>query len=256
MKCIKCGNEILENEKYCGKCGTKVSTENERILNNKVADKRRMYIIVIAIIVSILFVFIAFYSGSQRKNNNQMTNSVSVANQTLSVIDQERKEFKINANDLIKAIVEANTEYEKKERTMVKTELIYNVTKQKNLDTGKMDYCYTITYKGLGTMPFILVSDGDTNNVYRICVCHPALNDYGTELNTGAIEKNYELLGMALEKLNQKELYDTIIKIRNSDSSQGVSSDWNIRGVHVGAFEGGTNSYGNLASVYFFYATK
>ena len=94
MKCTKCGNEILENEKYCGKCGTKVSIENERIQDNKAADKRRKNIIVTATVVSILFLFIILYSGLPRKIVNQITNNVSDDNQTLSVIDQERKEIR------------------------------------------------------------------------------------------------------------------------------------------------------------------
>ena len=28
MHCVNCGNEIKEGQKYCGKCGTKVSNNN------------------------------------------------------------------------------------------------------------------------------------------------------------------------------------------------------------------------------------
>lgn len=41
MKCKKCGNEILEGEKFCGKCGTKVEVEEKTANEEKQASKEK-----------------------------------------------------------------------------------------------------------------------------------------------------------------------------------------------------------------------
>ena len=277
MICKKCGNEIKDEEKFCGKCGTQVeiSQQDKIVSDNKKPIKIKFkYFLVGIVAVSVLFLIpmiIVFIKNSStsilssdentaNKNyqNNYLNGTQVSSNKILDVIDQENQEFKINAEELAKAIIEANDEKDIQERNVIKLPLTYNVEKQIDQTTGKEVICYILKYENLPSYPFMLIANANTNNVYRISVCHPFLNGYGTELNSGAIEKNYTILGMALIKLNQRELYKTIIEIGKevSKSSSGVSQDWNIKGVYVGASEGTINNYGNLSSVYYFYGTK
>ena len=41
MKCKKCGNDILEGEKFCGKCGTKVEVEEKTVTANEAEQTRK-----------------------------------------------------------------------------------------------------------------------------------------------------------------------------------------------------------------------
>lgn len=50
MVCKKCGHEIEENEKFCGKCGKKVS-KNSNVRNNKTFFKYRKLIIGVSLIL-------------------------------------------------------------------------------------------------------------------------------------------------------------------------------------------------------------
>lgn len=277
MICKKCGNEIKDGEKFCGKCGTQVeiSQQDKIVSDNKEPIKIKFkYFLVGIVAVSVLFLIlmiIVFIKNSStsilssdentaNKNyqNNYLNGTQVSSNKILDVIDQENQEFKINAKELVDAIVKANDEINIQERNASKFPLTYNVEKQIDQSTGKEVICYILKYENLPSYPFMLIANADTNNVYRISVCHPFLNDYGTELNSGAIEKNYTILEKALKQLNQDELYNTIVDIRNtiSKSSNGLSSDWNIKGVFVGATNGTTNKNGNLSSIYYFYGTK
>lgn len=271
MQCKNCGNEVNDGENFCRECGTRA---NEVYRGNTIETKKKIKNpFIIGIIILIVFIFamsmvkVLFNFHEDITLEEGANNTVEIPtkddkNNVLDVIDQENQEFKINAEELAKAIIEAKDKKDIQERSILKLHLIYNVEKEIEQRTGKNVNVYTLKYEGfdesIWLSPFMLIANADTNNVYRIFVCHPFLNGYGTELNSDAMDNNYEILGMALIKLNQQELYKTILEIGNevSKSPSGVSQDWNIKGVHVGASEGTINKYGNLSSIYYFYATR
>lgn len=55
MKCEKCGNEMLNGDKFCGKCGTKVQekvvTENDKTSSRKIKIKFNNKIVIITIVI-------------------------------------------------------------------------------------------------------------------------------------------------------------------------------------------------------------
>lgn len=74
MKCKKCGNEILDGEKFCGKCGTKVELNIERETNN-IKEKKNIKIKPIYLIIVI--VIIVAVSLSAIMKNNKDSSSIS-----------------------------------------------------------------------------------------------------------------------------------------------------------------------------------
>lgn len=279
MKCPKCGNEILDGENFCGKCGRKVKQEQTNKENKTIKLKLNTVLLIILVVFLLLIGLTIFIINSRgivdasKKakeqtientnstiQNNSSNSSIETTNtkDILSVIDQDRKEFKIDAKELAETIIKVNDERDEIERAVMKTPITYEIQKQIDQKTGKDVKCYILSYKNLGTIPFMLIASADTNNVYRISISHPFLNAYGKEFNTNAIEKNYTLLYTALTKLNQKELWTTIGDIYKeiSNSPNGLSSDWNLKGVYPSLISGGTNSYGNISGLYYMYCAR
>ena len=101
MKCKKCGNEISNGEKFCGKCGTKVeinnSNENISVDKNKIRNVKPAYIVggVIAVIfiISICVTINNNKSSTITSANNGSSTSTSSTNK-LSLNDiQMNTEF-------------------------------------------------------------------------------------------------------------------------------------------------------------------
>lgn len=64
MECKKCGNEIFEGEKFCGKCGTKVELDGENVNAKRSIQIKLIYLMIIFLIIMV----VAF--GVIAKNNN------------------------------------------------------------------------------------------------------------------------------------------------------------------------------------------
>lgn len=122
MKCKKCGNELKEGEKFCGKCGTKVdekiiienNTTNNESLKATVKVKSN-YLVVIIIVVILIFGVIAggvYYNNTvisdEYLTNNYRENGFSqFDNVEVKVLDIEDIEYK-NFNKLVLAKVTIN----------------------------------------------------------------------------------------------------------------------------------------------------
>ena len=270
MKCNNCGNKLNGNEKFCGKCGTKIN--NEILEEKKTISIKFNTLIIIISIVLLLFVVVVFAIRKENTNDNLQENSNQASssenkNRLLSIIDEEKKEFKINIKELANAIIIANDEMEEENRDIIKTKMEYQITTRKDETTNEDVTIYVIQYKNYSQFldpPIMLVANTTTQNVYRIFVGYPYLNGYGTEMNTAAILKNYNILNRALLKLNQNDLYDTIASIDKymadlyeaGDKTARISSDWNMNGVYVGSIDGSINNDGNLSGYYRFYGAK
>ena len=275
------GNSSKINENIVEKYSEKNKTET------KVANKKAIkpfLISFIIVILSIGAISAVVATASQKTKNNTVSksntentynnnvqnyerkNDENTSVQNLSYIDLNKKEFKIDAKELANAIIKSNDELEEENREAFKTQLVYKTESQIDPLSGKNVTVYTLCHKGFenlgfNTVPFMLVANTDTNNVYRISVSYPYLNNFGTEMNTTAIRKNYELLKIALNKINKGELYDTIVEISTDiekifNEGKTLPSNWNKNGVYVGDVDGIRNSYGNLTNFYIFYGTR
>lgn len=65
MKCNNCGEILLENDKFCSKCGTKVGEQNKTTVTNQTQVKKKnkpywliMLVPVILFVLSCIFAFI------------------------------------------------------------------------------------------------------------------------------------------------------------------------------------------------------
>ena len=77
MRCKNCGNENIENAKYCNKCGEKLAFESY----NKQRDNKKL-IIIPAVIISLLMVVILVVVVLRNQNlyvtiNNSDTNEIT-----------------------------------------------------------------------------------------------------------------------------------------------------------------------------------
>lgn len=274
MFCSKCGNEIKENERFCSKCGNQIESNIEQVTNNQgnnsnLSNTTKKTIITVSCVVILLAIIagvvmnVAFNSNGVIQTASSLENTSKEEKQKiLDVIDEDKGEFKINAQTLIQAIKEVNDEIEQEERAPFKSPItICDKSTQTNPATQKQVTSYVLG-NSLSSVnssyPFIIISNTDTNNIYRICVYHPYLNGYGTEANTTAIIRNYKILFRALEKINQDELgraiYDMEKHIESATAS--IPGEFNIRGVHISGADGAVNKYGNKTGVYYIYCTK
>lgn len=128
--CIKCGNEIKEGNTFCTNCGTSVNKVQK---NSKLKEyKIPIIIIIIWIVITCIIVGIQVIIN-KRDNTNYINNEVNTntnitsnndkavvqkTDNKLSIIDEENKELKINANELMKAIITANKVKAENDRSM------------------------------------------------------------------------------------------------------------------------------------------
>lgn len=277
------GNSSKVNQNIIETYSEKNKTET-KIANKKAIKTFLISFIIVILSIGAISAVVAIASQKAKstvsKSNTENTYDNNVRNyesktergtektsvQTSSYIDLNKKEFKIDAKELANAIIKSNDELEEKNRDVFKTQLVYKTENQIDPLSGKNVTVYAVCHKGFenlgfNTVPFILIANTDTNNVYRISVSYPYLNNFGTEMNATAIRKNYELLKIALNKINKGELYDTIVEISTDiekifNEGKTVPSNWNKNGVYVGDADGIRNSYGNLTNFYIFYGTR
>ena len=62
MKCNKCGNEIKEEEQFCGKCGNKINPTNN---SGKLKNKSSLLVLLIVIIFVVIVIGVMIYNNSQ-----------------------------------------------------------------------------------------------------------------------------------------------------------------------------------------------
>ena len=87
MKCKKCGNDILEGEKFCGKCGTKVEVEEKTVTANEAEQTRKkekkikpVYLIIAVFIVVAIICCI----GVKSNNGGVKLGDVTLFNSKIS----------------------------------------------------------------------------------------------------------------------------------------------------------------------------
>lgn len=100
----------------------------------------------------------------------------------------------------------------------------------------------------------MILENKDTGNVARICLYYAYKSSTGKELNNTAIDRNYDVLIDALENMNQLELSNTIMTIKNKVSSSS-NDDKAVNGVEYGTMNGSKNSYGTLNGIYLMFGT-
>ena len=118
MKCKKCGNEISNGEKFCGKCGTKVeinnSNENINVNKNKIRNIKPAYVVV-GVIVIIFIISICVTINNNKSSTITSADNGSSTTTTNSVqkkeyydfIDKEYGTFNFTEDEFVKNIMSA-----------------------------------------------------------------------------------------------------------------------------------------------------
>lgn len=264
MKCKKCGNEILDGEKFCGKCGTKVELNIERETNN-IKEKKNIKIKPIYLIIGIIAI-ILIISMVIMISNNQSTvveeastssNRTLNENKILDCIDVENKQFKINIDDLTNELKKIKLDEETANREAFKSE--YEVISQDTTDENGNSIKVYMFINKLGKYnkyylpPFMFATNSTNKNIFQIAILHEYEADYGTN-SLKSSDYTYTWLYKALNNLGQNELSQTIKEVRAN--IKDFSSETNIRGIYFKATEAGENRYGNNAGYYFSYFVK
>lgn len=275
MFCKNCGNELNDNEKYCGKCGTKVDENKSKKEPIKIKLTHCLVVLALLFTIPICIVFMnknqqPISSVSELKKDNTVTeknnnstntnvtnNSQASSKASLSIIDKNTLEIKISAKTLINTMIDVKNESIKDDRN-IHIPLTYTESLEDN--NGEKVNAYQVGYETLSSPVYLIIANAKTDYIYRIAVYYPYSQQFGTELNETAIANYYDILGKALERLNQKDLYDTIISVRSYmeelPEDEEISSDWNIKGIHFTQSEGPTNKFGNISGFYCIYGTK
>lgn len=90
--CKNCGNEILEGEKFCGKCGHKVDEKN-------IKTKQYIIIGIIAVVIIVATLLIILINNSKEQddkvneNSNSTNSTYASSNQTNTSTEESSKEY-------------------------------------------------------------------------------------------------------------------------------------------------------------------
>lgn len=78
MYCTKCGNKLLENEKFCSKCGHEVrqEAESDNDLNKELDIDKRAKLGLLVLILGILVFLLIFFSIKSRRFNPEKMEQV------------------------------------------------------------------------------------------------------------------------------------------------------------------------------------
>lgn len=256
--CKKCGTELEDGATFCGKCGNKIQ---KTFIENLKANRKWLIVILVIIIVVI---GICLYNSNRniQSDNDKSNNALSISQDSkeneestsneLSVLDLENKEFKINAQEFIDALIEADKIEAEINR---ETPLEYTIC---STETTENHNVYAIGNKyihgNLVDYPFLILEDKNSKNLARINIYYAYNAETGKEFNTSAIERNYSLLTRALESINENELKNVILLIKDK-FEKGELDNVPIRGLAYGTINGSKNSFGNYKGIYLCFGT-
>ena len=271
MFCRNCGNEIKENENYCGKCGFKVeddtfnNTSSNTIYNKEPIKIKFSHFLIGIIIILFIFSIIVLMINKQQNNLSEVesikdTINITSTNNTtnnkvLDVIDKENEEFKINGMELLTALVNSAGQRAKEDNEELLLEFDY-----KRLDNDKNDNMIsyiigsTFQLQGQGVFPaFEIGVNETTENVMYIAISYPYEGNSGREYSNTAIAFNYRLLKIALTNINQTELFDTIYTIEKNAENEELQKQYfenGLKGIYFGFTDGYERSNGTISGEY------
>lgn len=98
--CIKCGNILFEEDKFCGKCGNKVSTDNKKVI--KVKFNHLLIGIIICIVIVTGIIFLNKPEKVEVQNLIGTTVEEEEQNKIRDTIEQYAKNIKYYNGDAIK----------------------------------------------------------------------------------------------------------------------------------------------------------
>lgn len=251
MICKKCGNEIEENEKFCGQCG--------RRIHQKATKKGIVFLSIGICLVIIYLILVYIWANFSNKNKIYNSSNVNLSQEStkvetkLSIVDEENKELKIKAKDLINSIINAEKERADEER---EGKLFYYTSKLIESSTNYSIYAIgsSSLHGALVDYPFLIIENRETGNIARICIYYAYKKAFGNEFNSSSVEQNYSLLYRALNNMGQQELVSAIKTIRDN-CENGDSNHQIVKGLDYGSSEGSKNSYGNLKGMYLMIGT-
>lgn len=274
MKCKKCGNEIQEGEKFCGKCGNKIEISNNNGIKNIVKNKTKRsksfyYIIGFIVIMFIIIICIAINNNKESRSNvsnNKNQEDIVNENKPLNIIDQNKKVFNLNIDNLSNELKKVKKDEEIANREAFKSsyELTSKTAKDPNGNLAK-GYLFMDTIGKLNQYykpPFTFATDLD-GNIYRIYVLHKFKTEYGPS-SVEISPSYYSWLYKALNNLGANDLSITIEKLRKeaTENYNNYTPDNNGKvyieknGIGILQMDAGNNQYGNSAGMYLGYGTK
>lgn len=152
MYCIKCGNELPENSKFCNACGSFQQEKNDvttdfkafqtqqKQKNNKDNRKHKKIgcLVIVALLIWFIFVFLFVSLNEEPENSENNSNSYSVSETTAEQI------IEISASNLIKAYqeneIKASEMY--KDRYLKVTGYVDQLSRTDNTFIGDGYYVY------------------------------------------------------------------------------------------------------------------
>lgn len=281
MNCKNCGNELEENEKYCGKCGTKVENNisnvetksNENTDNKEPIKIKFTYFIIGIVILFLIPVCMVFIKNSNSVISSDKETKVSVPSDIVStnnttstkssnldVVDSTNKEFKINAMELVTALTKSFEQKAKEDNEALLLKFDYK--KFSNAEKNMNSYIIGSTFQlqGKGVYPAFDIGENiTTGNVLYIGISYPYEGYSGRNYQYTAIENNYRLLKIALTNINQIELWNTIKTIWNSQNNTTKNKEYynnGLNGVYYAALDGYTRSDGTISGEYCVYKVE
>ena len=231
MYCKNCGNEIKENEKFCGKCGQKVDVEDTSKNTNVI--KIKFNYIIYAIIIFIVIVGIVLFMQSIKPKHEGLK-SISEYNTTEK--QNDNKEFDVDVVELSNAIIKAQKELDKDNKYA--SSLSAKFESKKDEVTGKDALLYSLEYDNSLTIPPLgLVAYADTKKVYKIYVAMPYSS--GTTLNGEAFDKELTMLYAGLNIINKEDLGKNILLIIDSlkNYNSGLEKNYCLNNIYLNESE-------------------
>lgn len=277
MYCTHCGKELKEDEKFCGRCGTKtnnieisqsnvlkeISTQNHKVINDnkdihgKSTGKKLkipfgLWLIIVMIVGTFILAIIMILNKRSIQTPNNIKNQIQTEitkNKILDIIDEPNGEFKINGMELISALTKAREQIDKEDNTPYIEALGLQYKKTSEV-SGVSEYAVGTPsqLQGNGVYPALLVGINEsTNNVVYIGVSYPYEGSTGRNYLTTAIIHNYRLLKIALQSLNYTELWNTIDTMINSNNQYFESG---LNGIYYGVVDGYDRPNGTISGEY------
>lgn len=196
MKCKKCGNEIEENEIYCGKCGERVKIDKKKIKN---------YISIFAIIIFIIIVITSglyFYEKDIKVGNITINNPMSNFGITNKYLTNNFKENGFDQFDDVdvKILAIKDIEYNNFNKVVLaNTEITNDGIKISNTGLLLVNRKENIVDSFTINNNLIFILNGLNNNTKQksediLEICANYIQNYGTDIFANIENDNFKSL--------------------------------------------------------------
>ena len=210
MKCKKCGNEIQEGEKFCGRCGTK-------IVNNK--TRKIILLIVVSVMITLIIVSIIISNNkfkSSNKNVNNIKSEEMNTNEKINTDEEINKDETKNINNLNELMTIG--------KQAGKEHIIENIASEALLESCSFDEKYIIENATLDTQSYTIndkligcyifyTEPQYANQGYEAYGIKPIFTGYAIKALEGVIKINDFNIWLKENRKSMEEIIDEGINI-------------------------------------------